>query len=348
MKRQTRVFDEAHLEEGIAYGAQVIQEGGLVAMPTETVYGLGADAFQVEAVRSIFQAKGRPVDNPLIVHIACTEDVEKLSADIPPAAQQLMNEFWPGPLTIILPKRQEVPYEVSGGLETVAVRFPSHPVARELIARSGRPIAAPSANLSGKPSPTCVQHVIDDMAGKIDVILDGGECQVGLESTVVDCTCQVPLILRPGAITPLMIRQAVGDVAVSPAVLEGVPEGQKAASPGMKYKHYAPKAAVYVVSGENEEEITQKIKLRYDNDIKCGKIVLIICGRHKKSQYGSRNALSYEGEGSMELLAKQLFSVLRQADKNHVDVIYFEEIKDDQLGLAIMNRVIRAAGFHII
>lgn len=348
MNRQTRVFDQAHLEEGIEYGAQVIRQGGLVAMPTETVYGLGADAFQVEAVKSIFKAKGRPADNPLIVHIASLGDVARLSSQICPSAQRLMDEFWPGPLTIILPKRQEVPLEVSGGLATVAVRFPSHPAARELIAKSGRLIAAPSANLSGRPSPTCAQHVIDDMMGKVDVILDGGACPVGLESTVVDCTGAVPVVLRPGAITPNMIQRAAGDVAVSRAVLEGVPEGEKAASPGMKYKHYAPKAAVYVVSGKNSEEIAYKIKLRYDNDIKCGKIVLIICDKLRESAYGSRNTLSFGGEGSVELLAKNLFAILREADKKNVDVIYFEELKDDQLGLAIMNRVIRAAGFCII
>lgn len=239
--------------EDISIAAKIINEGGLVAMPTETVYGLAADALNGKAVRKIFQAKGRPMDNPLIVHVSSAQmaiDL-KLYKEFTEDAKKLADKFWPGPLTIILPKGDCIPDEVSAGLETVAVRCPSHKTARALIEKSGKPLAAPSANISGKPSPTTAEHCINDLMGKVDAILDGGECEVGVESTVVTLATNPPRLLRPGGITLEQLESVLGEVAVDDAVLHKLAEGKKASSPGMKYKHYAPKAQVYLVRGNN-------------------------------------------------------------------------------------------------
>ena len=232
--------------------ADILARGGLVAFPTETVYGLGANGLDEEAVRSIYQAKGRPSDNPLILHICDTEMLPQLAREIPKAALKLALEFWPGPLTMVLPKTEQVPDVVSGGLDTVAIRFPSNLIARELIRRSGKPIAAPSANLSCSPSPTTAQHCIDDLMGRVDAIVDGGSCGVGLESTVISLAGEIPTVLRPGGVTVEQLRRVLSEVRVDPAVTHPMAAGQKAASPGMKYKHYAPKAKVVLVNGNTE------------------------------------------------------------------------------------------------
>ena len=245
---QTKVLKPT--PESLALAAEILQKGGLVAFPTETVYGLGADATNAEAAKAIFAAKGRPADNPLIVHISNLSMLPEIVSSVPEAAQKLMNAFWPGPLTIIMPKGKKIPYAVTAGLETVAVRFPVHPDAQAMIERCGLPIAAPSANLSGKPSPTTAAHVFEDMDGRIPLILDGGPCQVGLESTVVDATHGHIILLRPGGVTREMLEEALGEeVALGKGVMEPLADGEKALSPGLKHKHYAPKAEVKVVLG---------------------------------------------------------------------------------------------------
>ena len=240
-------------EKDIQIAGKILADGGLVAFPTETVYGLGADALNDEAVKNIYAAKGRPSDNPLIVHIAEKGDIKPLVREVTPKAKALMDAFFPGPLTIILPKSDKVGKTVSGGLDTVAVRMPINETAHALIKASGCPIAAPSANTSGLPSPTRAKYVIDDMMGKIDAIIDGGDCEYGVESTVITLATEVPTLLRPGAITKEMLESVIGEVYVAPAVLEGMKDNEVAASPGMKYKHYAPKAKVVIVKGDKEK-----------------------------------------------------------------------------------------------
>ena len=343
----TKVFDlNKEYEAGIETAAQEIAKGGLVVFPTETVYGLGADAFSPEAVYNIFLAKGRPADNPLIVHIHAAAQVAQVAKDVSPWAKKLMDAFWPGPFTVVLPARKEVPSVVRGGLETVGVRLPAHPAAQALIEKSRTLIAAPSANLSGKPSPTQAQDVVEDFLGRVGVILDGGSCQVGLESTVIDATGEVPVVLRPGGVTPEMIEAVTGRVEVAKAVLEGVEEGQKAASPGMKYKHYAPKAKVFIVAGDSRNTIAIKAISMYDKNVSLGKNPVVFCEAKSASLYGDRNVWVL-GENPQEIAAN-LFHALWQADREKIDTIYFEALEAVGWGLAVMNRVIRAAGFHII
>lgn len=329
-------------EEGIRQAAEVIKNGGIVAFPTETVYGLGADAQNPDAVKKIFEAKGRPQDNPLIVHIYRIEDVEQLAKEISPLAWNMMRKFWPGPFTAVLKKQDSVPDVVSGGLDTIGIRLPENKLARELIKESGKFIAAPSANLSGKPSPTEARHVYDDMKGRIPIILDGGSCEVGLESTVCDLTGEIPVILRPGGITPEMIEEEAGIVKISPAVLGGLKKGENAASPGMKYKHYAPKAKVLVARGNDINTIAKKIISRYDIDVRAKKRVAIICPESYERLYGTRKVFALDSQNP----GKGLFSTLRHADEENIETIYFHAVREDGLGLAVMNRIIRAAEFR--
>lgn len=249
MKTELYKINDTTQSAEIEAVAKILREGGLAAIPTETVYGLAANALDPDAVNSIFKAKGRPNDNPLIVHISEVEEIYPLVTSFPDKAKALVDAFWPGPLTIILPKSDIVPKEVCPRLETVAVRMPSHPVARAIIKAAGVPLAAPSANSSGLPSPTKASHVIDDMNGKIHAIVDGGESSVGVESTVITLATEVPMLLRPGGITPEQIESVIGPIEINPAVLEELPEGEVAASPGMKYKHYSPEAQVYIIKG---------------------------------------------------------------------------------------------------
>jgi len=279
MSMETRVLPIT--EESLEEAAERLRRGEVVAMPTETVYGLGANALDAQACLKIFEAKGRPADNPLIVHISCWEELSPLVREIDPRAVRLAEKFWPGPLTMIFPRAEKVPAQVSAGLDTLAVRMPAHPVARALIEKAGVPIAAPSANRSGKPSPTTAQHVLEDMDGIIPLILDGGSCDVGVESTVLDLTRPVPVLLRPGGVTAEMLLEELPDLKVDAAVLSPLKEGQKVLSPGMKYKHYAPNAHVTVVKGTPE-----RIARLYDEAVGQGKKTAILCA--DAAPYGDR------------------------------------------------------------
>ncbi len=318
--------------------AEIIKNGGLVAMPTETVYGLAADALNGKAVADIFKAKGRPMDNPLIVHISELSQIKCLVREFPEKAMILAEKFWPGPLTIILPKSELIPDEVSAGLDTVAVRFPSNETARKLISASC-PLAAPSANLSGSPSPTTAKHVMDDMNGRIDAVIDGGECTVGVESTVITLATEPPRLLRPGGITLEQLRDAIGEVVLDDAVMNPLKSGEQAASPGMKYKHYSPKADIILLRGKSDAFIKyvnshndeDTAALCYDEETESLEVPFISIGR--EDDYSEQ--------------ANRLFSALRMADERHFKVVYAHCPKPEGIGLAVYNRIIRAAGFEV-
>ncbi len=340
---KTEVIQTIRQEDaGTTLGAQIIQDGGLVAFPTETVYGLGANGMDGEAVNRIFEAKGRPNDNPLILHIAKKSDVKLLWAHVPKLANTLMDTFWPGPLTLIFNKADEVPYEVTAGLETVAVRMPSDKTARLLIQKSGVPIAAPSANRSGRPSPTTAEHVLEDMDGRIPLILDGGPCRYGVESTVLSLVGE-PTILRPGAITREMLEAIIGPVRLAPSILNPLGEREVAASPGMKYKHYAPDAEVHVVEGEPKSAAKRIRALYYEYEGE-GKTVAILGTEQTMASYRNLNAYSLGDRDEPETLCANLFRLLRDVGE-HCDVILAEGIDTKETGLAFMNRLLRAAGF---
>ncbi len=327
--------------------ANILKAGGLVAFPTETVYGLGGDALNPEASQKIYAAKGRPSDNPLIVHIANETDLQIIAKNIPDSAYKLMDVFWPGPMTLIFQKQDIVPDSTTGGLPTVAVRMPSHNVAFELIRRSGVMIAAPSANTSGRPSPTSAAHVCEDLEGKIDMILDGGDCQYGIESTIVDMTGTVPMILRPGYITKKMLSDVVGKVTVDPAVGKAASSAHPKA-PGMKYTHYAPKGKMYIVEGSSPDRVIQHINsltLKHRREgVKTGVLAT------------ERNAVFYRADeviviGAREdelMISSNLYRTLREFDTRGVDYIYSESFAGTGLGSAIMNRLMKAAGYRII
>lgn len=325
-------------ERKIRIAARFILEGKLVAFPTETVYGLGADALNEKAVRRIFKAKGRPADNPLIVHIADLSDLKKLALEIPKEAKLLAERFWPGPLTLVLPKGEEVPYVTTGGLDTVAVRMPAHPIALALI-RASTPIAAPSANISGRPSPTLAEHVVEDFYGRIEVIIDGGETRVGVESTVIDLSSERPILLRPGGLPLEEIEKIIGSVEIHPAV-KGKPVNL-ARAPGMKYRHYSPNAQVLVVEGKREN-VREKIAE--------------LVGKYRSRGYRVGVMATEEVEAdeffhlgkTPEDVARNLFKALRELDRRGVDVIIAEGIEEKGLGLAVMNRLRKAAGYRVI
>ncbi|MBQ8506724.1 MAG: threonylcarbamoyl-AMP synthase [Clostridia bacterium] len=342
MKTQVLKPDSAALE----LAAGLIRSGKLVGIPTETVYGLGANALDPEAVASIFEAKGRPGDNPLIVHIAEISELRPLIAAEPSEnARKLMEAFWPGPLTLIFPRSEKVPLRTTGGLNTVAVRMPAHPVAREVIRMSGLPIAAPSGNRSGRPSPTTAAHMFEDMDGRIDLILDGGESDVGVESTVVDMTGDVPRILRPGGVTPEQIEAVCGGCIVDSAVMRPLKENEKPRSPGMKYRHYAPAGQLTIFRGKPEKVIGE-ICATYDQALSEGHRPLILALEESIPHYGNRRLESL-GRDAQEM-AHAIFAALRDADHLHADVILSEGIETEGIGLAVMNRLGRAAAFHIV
>lgn len=318
--------------------AEIIKNGGVVAMPTETVYGLAADALNGEAVAKIFKAKGRPMDNPLIVHISDIRQIDMLVSEFPDKAKILVEKFWPGPLTIVLPKSNIIPNEVSAGLSTVAIRFPSHPVAHELIAKSS-PIAAPSANLSGSPSPTTVRHVLEDMDGRIDAIIDGGDCDVGVESTVITLADEIPTLLRPGGITLEQLREEIGEVKVHPAVLKSLENGMTAASPGMKYKHYSPKAKVILLRG-SEQAFCEYIKANSDDK------TAVLCYEEEKNSFKNNIVLGKKDDDASH--AHRLFTCLREADEKGYTCVYAHCPKPEGIGLAVYNRILRAAAFNVI
>ena len=333
-------------EANVARAAELLRAGELVGMPTETVYGLGADALNERAVRAIFAAKGRPADNPLIVHVPDPEHAEPLCY-ISEASRKLMQAFCPGPLTLLMPKRDCIPAVVNAGLPSVAIRMPSHPVAQRLMRLSGAPIAAPSANTSGKPSPTTALHVYHDLNGKLPVILDGGCCEVGLESTVVDMTAEVPTVLRPGGVTPAMLLRVLPEVRVADSVLRPLKEGEKALSPGMRYRHYAPGGQLTLVSGE-PSRVQALCRRLYAEALARGKTARILAFEEHLPAYAGLDALSIGRLAAPETVARELFAMLRRMDDEGVEALTCEVLPPEGVGLAIMNRLSRAAAFHII
>ena len=332
--------------DAMQYAASLLKEGGLVAFPTETVYGLGANALDEQAVLSIFAAKERPADNPLIVHISQMDDLPALCR-VNDKAKRLMDAFWPGPLTLLLPKTEAVPSVVTAGLPTVAVRMPSHPVAKALLDACRCPVAAPSANRSGRPSPTLAEHVLEDMAGRIPLILDGGPCSVGLESTVVDMTRDIPLVLRPGGVTPQMLTQVIGPIETDSSVLKPLAPGETAPSPGMRHRHYAPRGVLTLVSGKPENVCAAIVKL-YDEAAAQEKSTCILSCSEHVSKYGSRYVLDIGSLNHPEEVGVRLFDLLRRMDREGIVCIFSEVVEANGLGLAIMNRLNRAASFRII
>ncbi len=331
----------------IAKAGEIIRNGGLVAFPTETVYGLGGDGMNPAASAKIYEAKGRPSDNPLILHIADRNAVYDLAAEVPLAAQKLMDAFWPGPLTLIFPKASSVPLTTTGGLNTVAIRYPDHPIALAMIQAAGVPVAAPSANTSGRPSPTRAGHVAEDMIGRIDMILDGGEVGIGVESTIVDVTQPVPMILRPGYITREMLEQVIGPVETDEAVTHWVGSGDHPKAPGMKYRHYAPRAPLTIVEGP-QSEVVETIQTLAERAFSQGKRCGIIATEETKGDYPRGIVFAVGSRRQEESVAHNLYAVLRRLDEANVDVIYSEGFSHDHLGMAIMNRLVKAAGHHVI
>ncbi|MFQ9516286.1 MAG: L-threonylcarbamoyladenylate synthase [Eubacterium sp.] len=330
---------------------EIIREGGLVAFPTETVYGLGADALNAKAAAKIYSAKGRPSDNPLIAHIASIDMLKPLVDEIPPIAEKLMDAFWPGPMTLIFKKSDLVPKGTTGGLNTVAIRYPNHPIAQELIKAAGVSIAAPSANLSGKPSPTLGEHVIDDMDGRIDMIIDGGMVGMGLESTIIDVTVTPPMILRPGFITEEMIKKVAGDIRIDKAIFAKPEAGLKPKAPGMKYRHYAPSADYKIYRGD-AAKVAEKIILLANEKANAGmKTGIITADQHKHLYQGKLNTeITVVSLGDLEkpeTIANHLFKVLRDFDSMDTQYIFGEAFSEENVGQAIMNRLTKAAGYNI-
>lgn len=379
------IEDRNHIkDEELKEAAGILRSGGLVAFPTETVYGLGGNALDEDAARKIYAAKGRPSDNPLIAHVSCVEEVAPLVKEIPEAGRKLMEAFWPGPLTMIFPKSEKVPYGTTGGLDTVAIRMPDDPVANRLIALAGVPVAAPSANTSGRPSPTTADHVWQDMNGRIEMIIDGGPVGIGVESTIVDVSSAVPSVLRPGAITMEMLAEVLGEVSVDPAILGPLSADVRPKAPGMKYKHYAPKAdltlvepgtgteresgaeqvtgaeqkngadrntGAYPETGLDETQLQamiRKVRELSREKIEAGYKVGVICTDESRGCYTDGEVRSIGARKSQESVAHNLYALLREFDDLGVDYIFSESFPKDHLGQAIMNRLSKAAGYKIV
>ncbi len=348
MKTEIAVLDERNIDTAVMRRAgNIIKAGGLVAFPTETVYGLGGDALNPLSSAKIYAAKGRPSDNPLIVHIADEGSLETIAADIPETARILAKAYWPGPLTMIFRKKSAVPYETTGGLDTVAVRMPSDRIALALIRESGGFIAAPSANLSGRPSPTSASFVIEDMDGRIDMILDGGDSEVGLESTILDLTDSHPVILRPGYITEEMISSVLGtEVGLDPALRKDDPSFRPKA-PGMKYRHYAPKGELVIVAGP-QGLVTEHINMLAAKDSENGFSTGVLASAETAGAYRADSVKALGAKGRAEETAHGLFRALREFDDEGIGKIYSESFDETGVGAAIMNRLIKAAGHHVI
>ena len=338
---KTKLLTETELAEAAA----LLREGGLVGIPTETVYGLGANGLNEQAVKNIFAAKGRPQDNPLILHIPDVSWLERYCKDIPLTAYQLAEAYWPGPMTMILYHKDMVPEAVTAGLDTVGMRCPAHKLCRDIIAAAGVPVAAPSGNTSGRPSPTTAQHMLEDMDGKIEAIVDGGPCSVGVESTIIDLTCNPPRLLRPGGITLEQLRDVLGEVDVDPAVTRLLGAGEKPKAPGMKYRHYAPKAPVTVVTGDPKKsaEYIAAHAQSEDGIICFDEFLPLFTGRSS-----ARPVMDLGPAGDKEEQARHIFDALRSFDHTSVPAIWAQCPDTSGIGLAIANRLNKAAGFHII
>lgn len=347
METKVITIDHKAMDEGVLQEAgRIIREGGLVAFPTETVYGLGGDALNKESSRKIYEAKGRPSDNPLIVHICKMEDLKSIVEEIPEDVERLAEAFWPGPLTVIMKKSELVPKETTGGLDTVAVRMPSHPVALKFIEYAGGYVAAPSANVSGRPSPTKAKYVIEDMTGRIDMILDGDGIDIGLESTIVDMTGERPEILRPGYITKDMLEKVLGEVSIDKTILDiNCKEPPKA--PGMRYRHYAPKGQLTIVEGDVTRTIEKINQLTGEAHLN-GEKVGIIGTEETKNLYLGDSIKSVGKRRDEESIARTLYTILREFDDEGITVIYSESFSECAMGQAIMNRLLKAAGHQII
>ncbi|MFI3208196.1 MAG: L-threonylcarbamoyladenylate synthase [Eubacteriales bacterium] len=348
LKEEKNQLDSNKRRKMIKQAGEILRGGGLVALPTETVYGLGADALNEDAARKTYEAKGRPSDNPLIVHISKLDSLEEIVKEIPEKSKIVAKHYWPGPLTMVFEKNCRVPYGTTGGLETVAVRMPDHELARELIEAGGGFISAPSANSSGRPSPTSAAHVAEDLSGKIDMIIDGGDVEIGVESTILDMTSPVPMILRPGAITKEMLEALIGEVQVDPAIVdEHSTERPKA--PGMKYRHYAPKATLTIIEGDVENDGTiEAINWLVAKKEKEGYKVGVIGTEESLPFYKCQVVKSVGNRVQKESVAHNLYKVLRAFDEEDVDYIYSESFFTDGIGYAIMNRLLKAAGNRII
>ncbi len=332
-------------DEALRRAGSILQNGGLVAFPTETVYGLGGDAFNSDSSRKIYAAKGRPSDNPLIVHIYRLEDLKKV-AEVNEEALRVAEAFWPGPLTMILPKRDELPLQTTGGLHTVAVRMPSHPIAQKLIEYAGGFVAAPSANISGRPSPTLAKYVAEDMDGRIEMIIDGGEVGIGLESTIVDLTVSPPQILRPGYITEQMLGEVLGAIDTDVTILRA-DSGQAPKAPGMKYRHYAPKGAMTIVSGP-EEKVIRYINEKTSALEEAGEKVGVIATSDTAASYRAKIVKCVGDRQDEDSIAKGLYKTLREFDDEQVTCIFSESFHTNGLGQAIMNRLLKAAGHTVV
>ena len=349
METKIQKIDPENFEnEELKEACDILKANGLVAFPTETVYGLGGDALHPEASAKIYAAKGRPSDNPLIVHVADMESVYDIAKEVTDTAKKLADAFWPGPMTMIFRKKDKVPYSTTGGLDTVAIRMPVHPIAMELIRQSGVYIAAPSANTSGRPSPTKADHVIEDLSGRIDMIIDGGSVGIGLESTIVDVSGEVPVILRPGYITKSMLEGVVGEVRIDPAIVGKVMKKNIVAkAPGMKYRHYAPKGNMAIVEGDTDSVI-KKINELVQDKKEHGFRAAVIATEETKDRYECdivRSIGSRKCEGS---IAAGLYDILREMDHLGAEYIYAESFEEDKLGGAIMNRMVKAAAYNFI
>lgn len=333
-------------EEQIRRAGDILKAGGLVAFPTETVYGLGGDALNPDSSKKIYAAKGRPSDNPLIVHICRWEDIYRIAEPVTEEAKRLAEAFWPGPLTMILQKKDTVPKETTGGLDTVAIRFPSHPVARRLIEAAGGFVAAPSANASGRPSPTMAEYVAEDMNGRIEMILDGGAVGIGLESTIVDVSGPEPIILRPGYVTQEMLEKVLGKVELDQTILDGT-TAQRPKAPGMKYRHYAPRGELSIVEG-SEETVVEHINGLCARAAAEGKKTGVIATDETFSCYTADSVKSVGSREDEEAIAHSLYRILREFDDEEVEVMYTESFSSYGMGQAIMNRLLKAAGHRII
>ncbi|MBQ3816803.1 MAG: threonylcarbamoyl-AMP synthase [Clostridia bacterium] len=337
MTTERLILNGESYDKNIERAAQILKNGGIVAVPTETVYGLAASAYSDDAIKKVFIAKGRPQDNPLIVHISNLEMLREIAAEIPESAIKCAEKFWPGPFTMVLKRTDKVAKSVCGGLDTVAIRMPANKIVCDVIDKSG-PLAAPSANLSGKPSPTKAEHVLDDLNGKIDAVLMSQDCDYGVESTVVALFSDTPRLLRPGAVTVEQLREVLPDIVIDKAVLSEPESGREVASPGMKYKHYAPKTETYLVEGE-DRAFADFVNSKADS--------LAVCFDEETEKIKIRH-ISYGSRENEISLARDIFSVLRQVDKYGVSAVYVHAPSKTGVGLAVYNRLLRAASFRVI